>query len=109
MRSQELKTAGAEDHLDEITISSNAEREPQQGNFKKDADNSTETDYIHISSQDELSSTEDVQLEPTDSDIIEDIHVDGPYSRPKLSTSGSTGRLQTLVTVVKRVKMYWSG
>ncbi|SCU85094.1 LAFA_0D13850g1_1 [Lachancea sp. 'fantastica'] len=73
-----------------------------------------EHDYIHVSSQDELSSTENLDLNSRDSyDCNDGSLVSHPSSESPTSRQGSPPasqkRLQSLVSVVKRVKMYWSG
>ncbi|SCU97769.1 LADA_0H08174g1_1 [Lachancea dasiensis] len=76
-----------------------------------------EHDYIHVSSQDELSSTENLDLTGHESCESQE-HVgqaepaDGEYDSQELeeqTTPASQKRLRSLVSVVKRVKMYWSG
>ncbi|SCU83839.1 LAMI_0C04940g1_1 [Lachancea mirantina] len=123
---------GDNENLDEITIGSRGGN-PGATEAKASAglaicervdSQHAEHDYIQVSSQDELSSTEDVGLD----------HATSPYDlssreggneifdsrdgmsprlavRPSMlpSRSSSSLRLQSLVSVVKKVKTYWSG
>ncbi|SCV04424.1 LAME_0H18316g1_1 [Lachancea meyersii CBS 8951] len=73
-----------------------------------------EHDYIHVSSQDELSSTENLDLTFQDScgSAGEPVAPGSSHDSRELqeeSPPSSQKRLQSLVSVVKRVKMYWSG
>ncbi|CEP60626.1 Atg45p LALA0_S01e15280g [Lachancea lanzarotensis] len=73
-----------------------------------------EHDYIHVSSQDELSSTENLDLNSRDSynSNYEPLVSNASHESAKSnqgSPPASQKRLQSLVSVVKRVKMYWSG
>lgn len=110
-----------DERLDEITISSpiRPPRIPDHsestdqiavGNSEITVDNTVDNDYIHVSSQDELSSTENVDLaahcsySPVDED-----HERTPQSREmSFEIPASQRRIQSLVSVAKRVKMYWS-
>ncbi|SCV01202.1 LANO_0F10638g1_1 [Lachancea nothofagi CBS 11611] len=71
-----------------------------------------EHDYIHVSSQDELSSTENLNLTAHySSDSAENLELSSPYESHPMqggTPPASQKRLQSLVSVVKRVKMYWS-
>lgn len=72
-------------------------------------DSTTDGEYIHVSSRGELSSSEDLELEPSNTsgeDHGEQLALQ--YEAVQKSSTPSR-HLQNLVSAVKRVKTYWRG
>ncbi|CAR23238.1 Atg45p [Lachancea thermotolerans CBS 6340] len=112
-----LKWQDADDErLEDITISSTIH---SQNNSPQDqcvhvttagCENLADHDYIQVSSQDELSSTENVDLVVhCSSSSVGHENNREPSHEQSPDGDASQRRLQSLVSVVKRVKMYWSG
>ncbi|CUS23553.1 LAQU0S10e03048g1_1 [Lachancea quebecensis] len=105
-----------DERLEDITISSTIHPQnhsPQENCVHVTSvgcENLVDHDYIQVSSQDELSSTENVDLVANCSSLSVD-HEDSRERSNEQTTDrdASQRRLQSLVSVVKRVKMYWSG
>lgn len=112
-----MKWQDADDErLEDITISSTIH---PQNNSPQDqcvhvttagCENLADHDYIQVSSQDELSSTENVDLVAhCSSSSVGHENNREPSHEQSPDGDASQRRLQSLVSVVKRVKMYWSG
>lgn len=109
-----------DDSLDDVTISS-ARQESEQKQLLSYTAEATEprylppellspssapqvalNDYVNISSHGELSSTEDLEFEPSDIDLEETLQYNAnvPFSSNQRPLNG-------LVTIVKKAKTYW--